>query len=139
MRRGLPLVLLVPLLGCSTPLTPSRLDASFARTFSGLYSVQQEREGRSGVDPDALDAKARCARSGSARSGPGEDWSCAVTYRDSATLFTQTFELQVKSDGCWRAEAPPTAQPERGTHRVTGETFVNPLAEFDGCLDPSWH
>ena len=138
MRRGLLLVVLA-LLGCSTPLTPSRLEASFARTFSGLYSLQQEREGRSGIDPHALTAVARCVRSGSTHSGPGEDWSCAVTYRDSATLFTQSFELQVKNDGCWRAEAPPTAQPERGTHRVTGATFVNPLAEFDGCVDTSWH
>jgi hypothetical protein len=133
----LPLALLL-VAGCSTALTPTRLDASFAVTFSGLYALQQEREGRQGVDADALAATARCTRSGTAAQGPGEDWSCAVTYRDSATLFTQSFELQVKSDGCWRAEAPPTAQPARGTHRVTGATFVNPLAEFDGCVDTSW-
>jgi hypothetical protein len=136
-KRAVPLVVLV-LLGCSTALTPSQLDASFARTFGGLYALQQQREGRQGVEVAGLDASARCTRAGPAEEGPGEDWTCVVTYRDSATLFTQSFELQVKSDGCWRAEAPPTAQPARGTHRVTGATFVNPLAEFDGCVDTSW-
>jgi hypothetical protein len=109
----------------------------FARTFAGLYTLQQTDDGRTGVR--VSDVRADCARTGPDRSGPGEDWACLVQYTDSGTSFTQTFELQVKADGCWRAEAPPTAKPAVRVDPVTGATRTNPLAEFDGCVDTSWH
>ncbi|HUR52102.1 MAG TPA: hypothetical protein VMZ11_08260 [Mycobacteriales bacterium] len=134
-------LLLVPVLAlaaCSTPLTSQRLEPSFARTFSGLYALQQTQDGRHGVQPDALGSAATCQRSGTEASGPGEDWVCQVTYQDGKRLLTQSFEVQVKSDGCWKAEAPPTSQPVLRADPVTGATHVNPLSEFDGCLDTSW-
>jgi hypothetical protein len=126
------------LAGCGTPLHSKALEPSFARTFSGLYALQQHQDGRTGVRPDALRSTARCLRTGPDPDGPGEDWTCTVQYRDNATLFTQAFELQVKSDGCWRAEAPPLAQPAVREDPLTGAVVTNPLAEFDGCLDTSW-
>jgi len=133
-------LLLVPLLaaGCATPLTSTRLQPSFARTFSGLYALQQTEDGRTDVRASALGTTASCRRTGPDTSGPGEDWQCTATYVDGATSFTQLFEVQLKPDGCWKADAPPTAQPAVRTDPVTGATRVNPLAEFDGCLDTSW-
>lgn len=134
------LALLVALLatGCATPLTASRVEASFGRAFSGLYVLQQSQDGRTDVERDALRSRASCRRTGPDAVGPGEDWTCTVQYVDTGVSFTQSFELQVKPDGCWRAEAPPVAQPALRADPLTGAPRPNPLAEFEGCLDTSW-
>ena len=123
---------------CATPLTPGRVEASFAPTFAALYALQQSQDGRTDVAAGGLRPHAACHRTGVDRSGPGDDWTCTVVYLDASTSFTQVFELQVRPDGCWRAEAPPVAQPAVRTDPLTGVTRPNPLAEFDGCLDTSW-
>ena len=130
------LVLLPVLAACSTSLQPQAVSQDLARTFSGLYTLQQTGDGRTDVRVEGVSAD--FARTGPDRQGPGEDWACTVQYTDAGTSFTQTFELQVKADGCWRAEAPPTAQPAVRVDPVTGVSRTNPLAEFDGCLDTSW-
>lgn len=139
MRRLLAAGAVLALAACGTPLTPGRVEASFAGAFGNLYALQQAQDGRAGLDATGLLPRATCHRSGAEPSGPGEDWTCTVVYVDAGTSFTQVFELQVKPDGCWRAEAPPVAQPALRTDPVTGATRPNPLAEFDGCLDTSWH
>ena len=124
--------------GCGTAMTPATLSPAFAEVFSGLYSTQQSRLGRTDVTPDGLRPQARCARTGTSTEGPGEDWLCKVQYVDQDTAYTQSFEVQLKPDGCWRAEGPPTAQPAVLVDAVDGSQSTNPLAEFDGCLDTSW-
>lgn len=124
--------------GCSTAMTQSRTGASFAETFAGLYVQQQQRLGRTDVTTGTLRPQATCTRSRTAADGPGEDWICRVQYVDQDTAFTQAFEVQVKPDGCWRAEGPPTAQPAQLVDALDGSRSTNPLAEFDGCLDTSW-
>ena len=126
------------LAGCSSPLTPSALAPSFGEAFAGLYAVQQAALGRTDVDADALAPRTTCRRTGASETGPGEDWTCSVTYLDGVTSGTQLFEVQVKPDGCWKAEGPPSVQPAQIADALTGEPFTNPLAEFDGCFDTSW-
>jgi hypothetical protein len=135
-KRALALVALAA--ACSSPVTHQALEPDLARTFSGLYALQQNADGRAGVRAGDLAATATCRRTGPEATGPGEDWTCTVTYTDSGSTFAQTFEVQVKPDECWRAEAPPTAQPALRVDPLTGATRTNPLAEFDGCLDTSW-
>ena len=134
MRRLLPLFAL--LAACASPAQPPALGKDLGRTFAGLYVQQQSQDGRTGVT--VTNVHAGCHRTGTAHDGPGEDWACAVQYTDAGVAFTQGFELQVKADGCWRAEAPPIAQPAARVDPVTGVVRTNPLAEFDGCLDTSW-
>ena len=123
---------------CSTPLTPTRVGPSFVEVFTGLYVQQQAALGRV-VDGAALGALATCQRTGTDKDGPGEDWLCGVQYVDAGTATSQTFEVQVKADGCWKADGPPATQPPFLVDPVTQATRTNPLAEFDGCLDTSWH
>lgn len=123
---------------CGTAQTSVRLSASFADTFAGLYAAQQQHLGRSDVTRAALGTRALCRRTGPAAEGPGEDWLCAVQYVDSGTEATQSFELQAKPDGCWKAEGPPTVQPALIRDPRSGAAVANRLAEFDGCLDTSW-
>ena len=139
MRRAVAAAAVVLLCaGCSTAMTQGRIGASFAETFAGLYVQQQQRLGRTDVTTTSLRPQASCARSRTTTDGPGEDWICRVQYTDQDTAFTQAFEVQVKPDGCWRAEGPPTAQPAQLVDAVDATRSTNPLAEFDGCLDTSW-
>lgn len=138
MKRALLAVPLVLVAGCSTPLTPARVSPSFTTSFTGLYVEQQRLLGRDGVDPAALHVLASCQRTGSDANGPGEDWLCGVQYVDLGTSSAQSFDLQVKADGCWKAEGQPATQPATLVDPVTQQSRTNPLAEFDGCLDTSW-
>ena len=135
MKRLLAGGLLLAVPACATPLTPARVEASFGPTFAGLYALQQDQDGRSVV---LQDPRATCRRTGTSDKGPGDDWTCSVVYVDAHTTFTQVFELLVRPDGCWRAEAPPVAQPAVRTDPLTGVTRPNPLSGFEGCLDTSW-
>jgi hypothetical protein len=138
MRRALAAAGVVVLAACGTPATPDALSGSFEETFAGLYLGQQAQLGRTDLTRASLQARARCQRSGPAKQGPGEDWICLVQYVDADAPNTQSFEVQMKPDGCWKAEGPPTAQPAVLANPTTGRVSVNRLAEFDGCLDTSW-
>ena len=135
------LLLAVPLLAvtsCATPLTAQRVAPSFAEVFTGLYVEQQLLLGRDRIARADLHALAACQRTGSDRDGPGEDWVCGVQYVDLTTASSQTFEVQVKPDGCWKAEGAPAVQPATLVDPITQTPRTNPLSEFDGCLDTSW-
>ncbi|MBK5305615.1 MAG: hypothetical protein JJD92_02895 [Frankiaceae bacterium] len=137
-RRPLLALLAVLATSCATAQTPPKLSASFAETFAGLYAEQQQALGRTDATRPSLQTRAVCRRSGPQPEGPGEDWLCAVQYVDGDTEATQSFEVQAKPDGCWKAEGPPTVQPALLRDPQTGRSVVNRLAEFDGCLDTSW-
>lgn len=124
--------------GCGTALGPAPVATSFSEVFAGLYAGQQRQLGRTDLFADQLQVLSSCRRTGPQGSGPGDDWSCTVQYADAGTSAAQSFEVQVKPDGCWKADGAPAAQPPELVDAETGRRFVNPLAEFDGCLDTSW-
>ena len=133
------LLVLVPLLAaCATPASPQRVGPSFVEVFSGLYVQQQQLLGRDALDRADLHTLASCRRTGSDADGPGEDWVCSVQYVDLGTSSAQTFEVQVKPDGCWKADGAPAVQPAQLVNPISLVATTNPLAEFDGCLDTSW-
>jgi hypothetical protein len=136
--RRLALAAVLVCAGCSTALTPSHLSSSFGQTFAGLYATQQSRLGRTDVTTAGVRPQASCSRTGPSPQGPGEDWLCRVAYIDQDTAYTQSFEVQLKPDGCWTADGPPAVQPAELVDAVDGSRTPNPLSEFDGCLDTSW-
>ena len=139
MRRVLVLVPVVALAtACGSPFTPTRLSPSVAEVFGGLYVQQQTQLGRTDVTRAGLKARGSCRRTGTSASGPGEDWACTVQYIDGDFPAAQFFEVQLKPDGCWKADGPPSTQPAELVDPVNGAHRPNPLSEFDGCLDTSW-
>lgn len=128
-------LLLALLAGCGAgPVDRADLESAVAVTFDNLYGVQQQRIGRSGAHDAG--ASASCDKGGPtvADEGTGEDWSCLVTFvSGDGSLSQVAYELQVKTDACYRASGPASAII--GTPRLTTPQgdVDNPLIEFDGC------
>lgn len=136
-RVGTALVVALLLTGCGSALTREHLSPSFNTVFTQTYVRQQHLLGRHPLAPGQLQALSSCRRTGTSATGPGEDWQCLVTYLDVKKPAAQAFEVQLKSDGCWKANGSPTTQPAQLQAAVSGAPLTNPLSEFDGCLDTS--
>jgi hypothetical protein len=123
---------------CSSSLTTKDLTPSFEQSFGNLYVDQQRALGRTDVGLQSLHPLTSCRRTGTDVAGPGDDWLCTVQYTDGGAPTAQSFEVQLKPDGCWKADGPSTAQPAQLADPSTGALVTNPLSQFDGCFDTSW-
>jgi len=46
-----------------------------------------------------------------------------------------TYEIQVRTNGCFTATGPRLVVGPQTLNTPTGQRRVNPLYQFDGCLD----
>ena len=128
--------------GCSpTAVTPGRLQASMAQTFSNLYVLQQVQQGNPRPDPRTLHTTASCLKGtpASPQNGAGNDWVCDVTYlvAGPSTPVTAIYNVNVQTDGCYAADGDGPASVN-GSRTITGPHYqqvVNPLWLIDGCFD----
>lgn len=133
--------LVVTLSGCgASPITPKRVADAVAPTFANLYVLQQSVRGRQ-VTAKQLNAKATCARGGPTTPdrGPGSDWSCNVTWFNTATSIAviATYTVRVQANGCYTADGdgPVDVNGQQTIVSRDGVSVTNPLYEFDGCFD----
>ncbi len=123
-------------------LTRSRLAASFGQSFERLTVLQQRELGRSVAPGQHLNMRTRCSRRGTALDGPGDDWGCTLTLAGSEAgwnpinLTTVTYDLSVKANGCYKADAPPSFVGAQTLAPAHGGAVVNPLYTIYGCFDP---
>ncbi len=128
-----------------TTVTRGRLAASIARNFRRLTVLQQRELGRYVPADPSFDMKTSCARRGRAVGGPGDDWVCTITMPSAQTGFDPlelaqvAYEVSVKADGCYKADAPPTFVGEQALTGAHGARFVNPLFTIYGCFDTTAH
>ena len=122
-------------------VTTARLTYSMAPTFSNLTLIEQRLVGRTGETTTNLRVLAHCGRRSGGSVGPGDDWYCTVV-----ALIAQpgvvpfwgtpvTFDMSVQSDGCYKAEAPPTSVGNLLMRDAHGHLVVNPLATIYGCFN----
>ncbi len=122
-------------------VTAARLTHSIAPTFSNLTLLQQRLVGRTGETTDNLKILAHCARRSNSGRGPGDDWFCtldALIAQPGAVPFwgtPVTYDISVKSNGCYTAEAPSTSVGNVLMRDAHGHHVVNPLATIYGCFD----
>jgi len=123
--------------------TAARLEASVQPVFARLLLLQQQELGRpvpAGARPEL---KTSCRRHSGQSSGPGDDWTCTLTViaprpgSEPFLLSTATYDLSVKSNGCYRAEAPPSFVGQQMMSDAAGHSVINPLFIFYGCFDPT--
>lgn len=125
----------------STAITGARLQASIAPTFERLTSLQQRELGRTVPEGSHLSLKPRCRRRSGARGGPGDDWTCTVTLVSPRpgyspfSLMEVTYDVSVRSNGCYKAESPPSFVGHQTMTDARGVSVVNPLYTIYGCFD----
>jgi len=124
-----------------TGVTAARLTHSIAPTFSNLTLLQQRLVGRTGETTANLTILAHCGRRSGTSRGPGDDWYCtvdALIAQPGAVPFWGTpitYDISVKSNGCYKAEAPPTTVGNLLIRDSHGHQVVNPLATIYGCFN----
>jgi ABC-2 type transport system permease protein len=139
-------VAVVALLGLSGGLGPAaitraRLQDSLASAFQRLTLLQQHELGRSVPEGARLEALTRCYRHTARSVGPGDDWSCTITLLhpsvSGSPLATTsvTYDTSVKSEGCYKAQAPPAFVGSQTMTDTRRRSVVNPLFVIYGCFD----
>lgn len=125
----------------STAITGGRLQASISQAFERLTILQQRELGRTVPGGSQLNLEPRCTRRSGLRDGPGDDWICTLTVVSEQSgynplAFTPvTYDVSVKSNGCYKADAPPSFVGQQTMVDAHGAHVVNPLYTIYGCFD----
>lgn len=121
-------------------VTAARLRASLTPEFDRLTLLQQRLLGRKVPAAAKLDIRPTCSRHGSSPEGPG-DWICTLDVlvpQPGAVPYAQTpvtYDVSVDSDGCLKAESPPTFVGQQTILDAGGQSVVNPLYVIYGCFN----
>jgi ABC-2 type transport system permease protein len=122
-------------------ITQARLEASISSAFNDLTVLQQQELGRLVPKGAKLKLHTICARHAGKSQGPGDDWTCTMTVITPLPGFEPflatpvIYDMSVKSDGCYKAEAPPSFVGQQLMTDAHGRSVVNPLYVIYGCFD----
>ncbi len=122
-------------------VTRGRLEASLGPAFNTLTALQQQELGRPIPGGAKLNNVTACRRRSGANKGPGDDWVCTVSVfasvpgADPFQTTSVTYDVSVKSNGCYKADAPPSFVGEQTMSTPHGHSAVNPLFTIYGCFD----
>jgi len=122
-------------------VTATRLTGSIAPTFDNLTVLQERLLGHTLAVSTNLRILAHCGRRSGNSRGPGDDWFCtvdALIAQTGAVPFwgtPVTYDISVKSNGCYKAEAPPTAVGNLLMRDSHGHNVINPLSTIYGCFN----
>jgi ABC-2 type transport system permease protein len=137
---------LIVVLGAGTSLGPvavtqARLEASISSAFDHLTVLQQKELGRLVPRGAKLQLHTICARHAGKSQGPGDDWTCTITVITALPGFEPflatpvVYDVSAKSNGCYKAEAPPSFVGQQLMTVAHGRSVVNPLYTIYGCFD----
>lgn len=124
-----------------TAVTAHRLEASMGPVFNRLTLLQQKELGRAVSARAKLNVRTKCARHSGQTAGPGDDWTCTMTVLSPMTgsepfqLTGVIYDVSVKSNGCYKAEAPPSFVGQQMMVDARHRSVVNPLFIIYGCFD----
>jgi ABC-2 type transport system permease protein len=124
-------------------VTAARLKNSITPTFNQLTLLQQRELGRTVPAGYNLNIISGCNRRSSVRQeGPGDDWVCTmqvvVPQQQGGLPFQLTpvsYDVSVKSNGCYKADAPPSFIGQQKMRVPGGRSVVNPLFTIYGCFN----
>jgi ABC-2 type transport system permease protein len=148
LRAVLGAAALIVALGLATSLGPvavtqARLEASISSAFNRLTVLQQRELGRTIPQGAKLRLHTLCARHAGGSEGPGDDWTCTltvITALPGSEPFLTTpvvYDVSAKSDGCYKADAPPSFVGQQTMSDARGHSVVNPLYTIYACFDPT--
>lgn len=123
--------------GCGPAYDAPTLAEAVGPTFAHLYARAQTQVGRTDVTAVGIGATTTCQRGGgdTLDEGPGDDWTCLVSYVDPSTGPKQVlYEVVLKPEGCYSADGPPPVVGDARVPDAQGVLRLNPIYAFDGCL-----
>jgi ABC-2 type transport system permease protein len=139
-------VAVIALLALGTNLGPAgvtqaKLARSMETAFQRLTVLQQNELGH----PIPAGAQYRihpvCVRRSAKPVGPG-DWSCTMNVYVLLAKGTQPltdtpvgYDVNVQSNGCYKAQSPPLLVGQAVLHDTHGKTVVNPIVTIYGCFN----
>jgi ABC-2 type transport system permease protein len=137
---------LIVVLGVATSLGPvavtrARLEASISSAFNSLTVLQQKELGRTVPKGARLKLHTICVRHAGKSEGPGDDWTCTmtvITALPGSEPFITTpvvYDVSAKSDGCYKADGPPSFVGQQMMTDAHGRSVVNPLYTIYACFD----
>jgi ABC-2 type transport system permease protein len=121
--------------------TAAKLKASIDPSFNNLTILQQRELGRTVAPGAKLTVLPSCSRRAATPTGPG-DWICTLDVfipQPGAEPFQQTpvtYDVSVQSNGCYKAESPPSFVGQQTMKDAAGNSVVNPLFVIYGCFNP---
>ena len=139
-------VAVLALLALATTLGPAgvsdrRVTRSLAATFKSLTIYQQNLLGHSIPAGAKYTIAPLCNKRGTRAVGPG-DWDCTVNVYVLLPHGTQPltdtpvdYDVNVDSDGCYKADAPAVVVGGATIKRRGGGRTVNPLNIVYGCFN----
>jgi ABC-2 type transport system permease protein len=120
--------------------TRYRLRAAIGEEFNNLTLLQQEAIGRRVPAGAKLDILPTCNRRAAKPVGPGE-WNCSLNVylpQSHGVAFNATsveYDVNLESDGCYKAQSPPSFIGGETMKNVSGDSVTNPLFVVYGCFD----
>ena len=121
-------------------ITRNRVQRAVAVTFSNVSLLQQQLIGRHPPAGAHLDVQPYCTRRGQVSRGPG-DWTCSVYIylpQPQSVPFQQTnvdYDVSLTSDGCFKAQSPPSFVGGQTMAAAGGRATTNPLFVVYGCFN----
>jgi len=121
-------------------VTAARLRGAIAPEFNSITLLQQQLIGRSIPAGAKLPIAPSCYRHSGKPQGPG-DWSCTLNVylpRLGAVPYEQavvSYDVSVQSNGCYKAQSPPSFVGQQAMRDARGKTVVNPLFIVYGCFN----
>ncbi len=118
----------------------ARLRNAVAPEFNNITLLQQQLIGRSVPVGAKLPITPSCFRHAGKPQGPG-DWSCTLNVylpQPGAVPYQQavvTYDVSVQSNGCYKAQSPPSFVGSQTMRDAQGQTVVNPLFVVYGCFN----
>jgi len=147
-RAGVLAVAGVVLLGAASyrpsPINTTSLQYTVTSTFENLVHVKQQIvngpvviKGKTFAPGAPIHLRSSCTRGGleGPSSGPGNDWVCTLSSGPFGNPYHFEIDVDAKGNGCFTASIDSLLVGPSTIYDYRGDNVVNPLSEFDGCVD----
>ena len=134
--RALATFVCIVLAGCSTPITPTRLEQALETAFANLVELQVQRLRLPPIAAPDFAVTAICRKPAAQRNAGAGDWTCALVWQGpNRQTLRDTYDLFVATDGCYTATVAGESLGGPILKASDGSDVRNLLYSFEGCFD----